>query len=234
MDVEILSRQHQQALQSYNMALALTPVVEEIKAKRVSRAASNAVSGGDDDAMLRQATELVVRSQLGSTSMLQRKLKVGFATAGRIMDLLEQQGVVGPSEGSKARDVLMAVAEFEALESRLARETARQAFKAEIASVQARDDLEPAREHQHWARRMLDKELTYLGSTITSETAKQYGWSEVEVQHIRAVAETVGLGTVLAAVGEPPIIIPADQEPKFREVLFSEMRSCRQFKARRT
>jgi S-DNA-T family DNA segregation ATPase FtsK/SpoIIIE len=86
-------------------------------------AAAQAAEEEDEDAgLIREAMELVVRSQLGSTSMLQRKLRIGFARAGRVMDNLERMGVVGPSIGSKAREVLMTVDELEeALRSESAR-----------------------------------------------------------------------------------------------------------------
>ena len=88
---------------------------EEILHLRVSSVGGGVDSGQDDDPLIWEAADITVTSGLGSTSMLQRRLKVGYARAGRIMDMLEMKGIVGPPDGSKPREVLVDVEELEAI-----------------------------------------------------------------------------------------------------------------------
>jgi S-DNA-T family DNA segregation ATPase FtsK/SpoIIIE len=88
---------------------------EEILHLKVSSVGGGVDSGEDDDPLIWEAADITVTSGLGSTSMLQRRLKVGYARAGRIMDMLETKGIVGPPDGSKPRDVLVDIEELEAI-----------------------------------------------------------------------------------------------------------------------
>jgi len=91
---------------------------EEILHLKVATAGGGVAGGGDDDdPLIWEAADIVVMSGIGSTSLLQRRLKVGYARAGRIMDMLEQKGIVGPPDGSKPRDVLVDIEDLESLKA---------------------------------------------------------------------------------------------------------------------
>jgi S-DNA-T family DNA segregation ATPase FtsK/SpoIIIE len=88
---------------------------EEILHLKISSVGGGVDNGGEDDPLVWEAADITVTSGLGSTSMLQRRLKVGYARAGRIMDMLEMKGIVGPPDGSKPREVLVDVEDLQAI-----------------------------------------------------------------------------------------------------------------------
>jgi len=90
---------------------------EEILHLKTAAGGGGVDDGGDDDPLTWEAADIVVTSRMGSTSLLQRRLKVGYARAGRIMDILEQKGLVGPPDGSKPREVLADVEELESIKA---------------------------------------------------------------------------------------------------------------------